>query len=132
MSNSIDFNQIVHDFSPNVREIAIAIRALIFEVFPEVVEVPWVVQQVIGYGTGPKKMSEHFCWIQPNKAHVNLGFNYGTELVNLDHLLEGTGKRFRHIKMRLPADVARSGVRSLLEQACKHRVLQLKRSLITK
>jgi hypothetical protein len=69
-------------------------------------------------------MTEHFCWIQPNKAHVNLGFNYGAELPDPDGLLEGTGKLFRHIKIRSIKDLERPGVRKLLEKACRHRVPQ--------
>lgn len=117
-----EFKQIIGKFNPVVQEIATALRALIFDVLAETVEVPWEVQKIIGYGTGPKKMTEHFCWIQPNKAHVNLGFNYGAELPDPDSLLEGTGKLFRHIKMRSVADVKRSAVRKLLEKAWKHRV----------
>jgi hypothetical protein len=32
---------------------------------PGVTEVPWVAQKSAGYGVGPKKMSEHFCYIAP-------------------------------------------------------------------
>ncbi len=116
------FDEIMSNFSPEVSQIASAVRTLIFDVLAETVEVPWDTQKVIGYGTGPKKMSEHFCWIQPNKAHVNLGFNYGAELPDPDGLLEGTGKLFRHVKMRSLKDVQRDGVRTLLEKACKYRV----------
>ena len=75
-----------------------------------------------GYGTGPKKQTEHFSWIQPNKAHVNLGFNYGAELPDPDALLEGTGKLFRHVKLRSPEDVAEPSLRRLLETATTYRV----------
>lgn len=124
MATQAEFQQILQQFTPGVQKIATEIRALIFDAYPDVVEVPWVIQKIIGYGTGPKKMSEHFCWIQPNKAHVNLGFNYGAELPDSEKLLEGTGKFFRHIKMRTLDDVKRIGVRQLLEKACRHRVPQ--------
>jgi hypothetical protein len=35
---------------------------------PDVVEVPWPRQRVIGYGVGPKKMSEHFCYVAVHKT----------------------------------------------------------------
>lgn len=119
---SEEFEAILEQFDEPVQEIAVAVKKLIFDVFPKTVEVAWVQQKVIGYGTGPKKMTEHFCWIQPNQKHVNLGFNYGAELPDKDNLLEGTGKLFRHIKMKSMADVERPGVRKLLEIACRHRV----------
>lgn len=122
MSGENEFDAILAKFDPSVRDIAKATRKRIMEVLPETVEVPWTVQKIAGYGTGPKKMTEHFCWIQPNKAHVNLGFNYGAELPDPEGLLEGTGKLFRHIKIKSIADLERPGVRRLIEKACKHRV----------
>ncbi len=65
------------------------VRALIRSVMPDVVEVPWPRQRVVGYGVGPRKMSEHFCYLAIHKAHVNLGFNYGAELPDPDELLQG-------------------------------------------
>lgn len=117
-----DFATIFSAFSPVVQEVGWAARALIFAVLPQTVEVPWVRQKVIGYGTGPKKMTEHFAWIGPAKAHVTFGFYYGAELSDPDGLLEGTGKLLRHVKLRLLADVERPGVRALLEVAIHHRV----------
>lgn len=122
MAKHTEFDEILADFRPEVRKIALSVRELIYEVLPETVEVPWVKQKIAGYGTGPKKMTEHFCWIQPNTKHVNLGFNYGAELSDPENLMEGTGKLFRHVKMKTLADTKRSGVRALLERACKHRV----------
>ncbi len=119
---SKEFDEIMSNFDPQVKEIATATKELIYKVMPKTVEVAWVQQQIIGYGTGPKKMTEHFCWIQPNKKHVNLGFNYGAELTDEDNLLEGTGKLFRHVKMKSLDDVKRPGVRKLLEIASRHRV----------
>ncbi len=124
MSTSTEFLQILEYFSPEIKLIATEIRELIFDVYPKTVEVPWAIQKIIGYGTGYKKMSEHFCWIQPNKKHVNLGFNYGSELPDPQKLLEGTGKLFRHVKMRSLDDVKRPGIQQLLETACQHRVPQ--------
>ena len=74
------------------------IRELVADVYPNGVEVPWPNQRVIGYGVGPKKMSEHFCYIGAFRNHVNLGFNYGADLRDPEHLLEGSGKRFWHVK----------------------------------
>jgi hypothetical protein len=124
MQKQTEFQQILQHYSPDICAIATEVRALIFEVCPQTVEVPWVAQKIIGYGTGYKKMSEHFCWIQPNKNHVNLGFNYGTELPDPDRLLEGTGKLFRHVKAHSLDDVKHRGLRQLLEIACRYRVPQ--------
>jgi len=106
----------------DIAKLARAIRALIIDVMPGVFEVVWVRQKVVGYGTGIKKQTEHFCWIAPQRAWVNLGFNYGSELADPDGLLEGTGNKFRHVKVRTVADVGRPALRKLLVAAGKHRV----------
>jgi hypothetical protein len=116
------FDEIAAAFEPPVRDLAKRTRALIMEVYPEVVEVPWVQQNVVGYGVGPKKMSEHFCYIAFHKDHVNLGFNQGAELPDPEGLLEGPGKMLRHVKIAKPDDLEDLAVRRLLEAAKAHRV----------
>jgi hypothetical protein len=109
-------------FDPRVRDLAARTRALIFDVYPEVVEVPWPRQNVVGYGVGPKKMSEHFCYIAIYNDHVNLGFNQGAELPDPEGLLEGPGKMLRHTKIAEPEDLEDPAMRRLLEAAKDHRV----------
>ena len=38
------------------------------------VEVPWPKMRMASYGVGPKKKTEHFCYISAQKDDVNLGF----------------------------------------------------------
>ena len=56
---------------------------------PNAVEVPWPRLKVIGYGIGPKKSTEHFCYIGLYDGHINLGFNYGLALPDPDQLAGG-------------------------------------------
>ena len=65
-----EFEEIVIQANPEVQELARQAKALIQDLFPEVVEVPWQKQKIIGYGVGPKKMSEHFCYIGVFKNHI--------------------------------------------------------------
>ena len=41
-----------------------------------------------------------FAYVNAFKAHANVGFFYGAMLVDPAHLLEGEGKRMRHVKLR--------------------------------
>ena len=109
-------------FDPRVRDLAARARALIVDVYPEVVEVPWPRQNVAGYGVGPRKMSEHFCYIALHRDHINLGFNQGAELPDPEGLLEGPGKSLRHRKIAAPENLEDSALRRLLEAARAHRV----------
>lgn len=86
------FKEALARSTPDSRKLAGALRKLISELCPKAVEVPWPRLQVIGYGIGPKKSTEHFCYIAPFDEHVNLGFNYGSLLHDPDRMLEGSGK----------------------------------------
>lgn len=103
-----------------IRKTAQALRQLMADVMPGVTEVAWPRQKTIGYGVGPKKMSEHFCYIGLFGRHVNLGFFYGADLDDPDGLLEGSGKKLRHIKLMDAAAVRQPGIRRLVVQASKH------------
>ena len=74
------------------------------------------------YGVGPKKKSEHFCYISAQKDDVNLGFYYGAELPDPEQLLQGTGKLLRHVKIREPKAIRSRALRQLLKAATKHRM----------
>jgi hypothetical protein len=116
------FDAILAGRSPEIAEVARAARSLVLDVLPEAYEVVWAQQKNAGYGTGPKKQTEHFCWISPAAAHVTFGFNYGAELADPKQLLEGTGKLFRHVKLASRGDVDRAALRALVRAATKHRV----------
>jgi len=117
-----EFKTIINSYPEGIQEIAIGVRKKLYEILPQVVEIIWERQKTAGYGTGPKKNSEHFCWIQLTKNHVNLGFNYGTELPDPHNLLEGTGKKFRHIKIRNRNQVNDQELVELIKFATTHKI----------
>ena len=111
------FDEVIAQASPEIQELAHAARALLADVMPGLTEVPWARQKIAGYGVGPKKMSEHFCYIAPFKQHINLGFMYGAHLPDPDKLLQGKGKELRHIKIRHMEDLQAPAVRALVAAA---------------
>jgi len=115
------FDEALSRSSGDVKEIAKQLRKLIIETYPDVVEVPWPKQRIIGYGVGPKKMSEHFCYIAAQSEYVNLGFYYGAELPDPEGLLEGTGKKLRHIKVREVEEIAQPALYDLLQSSLEER-----------
>lgn len=122
MEHNPDFEQAIAGFSPEMQEISRSIRDLIHKILPQVVEVVWVQQKNTGFGTGVKKKTEHFCWLMPASKHVNLGFNYGAELPDPAHLLEGTGKLFRHVKIKSAAQLTDLNLIALITFATTYRV----------
>lgn len=115
------FETILQSRTQEIREIALSARTLLLTVYPKAHEIVWERQGNTGYGVGPKKMSEHFCYIMPSSKHVTFGFYYGTDLKDPKGLLEGSGLKFRHIKLKSLADVNLE-LRGLIEQAVQERL----------
>ena len=66
-------------------------------------------------------MSEHFCYIGAYRAHVNLGFYYGAELADPLGLMEGTGKKLRHIKVKNIEKVDQPALRDIIQDSLEER-----------
>jgi hypothetical protein len=66
-------------------------------------------------------MSEHFCYIGAYRDHVNLGFYYGAELSDPEHLLEGSGKKLRHIKVREIEEIDRPALCQFVQSSLEER-----------
>src|SRR3712207_6270411 len=121
-SDETEFEAMLAGSPEPIRQLARSARTLIYDVLPGTVEVVWPHQRTAGYGTGPRKMTEHFCWLAPHARHLVFGFYYGTELPDPDGLLEGSGRLMRHVKVRSQADLANPALRRLIEVATAHRV----------
>jgi Domain of unknown function (DU1801) len=58
-----------------------------------------------------------FGYVNAFRAHVNVGFFFGAELDDPAGLLEGTGKRMRHVKLRCGQDVNAAALSELITAA---------------
>ena len=58
-----------------------------------------------------------FGYVNVFKAHVNVGFFLGAELQDPARLLEGTGKRMRHVKVTPGTTLDRKALGALIQQA---------------
>lgn len=107
--------------SPALRPVLEHVRAAVLRLHPECVEVVWPRQKIASFGVGPKKMTEHYGYLQVHAAHINLGFYRGAELPDPQGLLEGTGKALRHVKLDGLAAAKRAPVLELLRAAIAER-----------
>jgi len=120
------FDSVLSRSSPGIRELARAVRQLVFDVLPETVEVIWPKQGSVGWGIGPRKFSEQFAYLMPFGKHVTLGFYYGGELPDPARLLNGGGRQvggklsMRSLKIADLNDVRRPELRDLLKAAVRH------------
>jgi hypothetical protein len=66
-----------------------------------------------------------FAYVGVFKAHVNVGFFLGSELPDPTGLLEGTGKRLRHVKLRPDAEIDADALSALIDAAYAYIKLRL-------
>jgi len=115
------FDELMDIAVPEMRPVVRRLREIVFAVDPDSVEVVRLGDRAATYGVGPKKMSEGYAYIIPHKNWVNLGFYMGVELPDPAGLMEGTGKKLRHVKVRSLEFAEKPEIRTLLEEALTER-----------
>ncbi len=67
-----------------------------------------------------------FGYVNVFKRHVNVGFFNGAALPDPNSLLEGSGKRMRHVRIKLGEEVDARALSALIKSAYKDMKAQLK------
>lgn len=111
-----EINAFLADYAPGIQKIVRRARVLIFAVAPNVIEQIDDSANLLGYGYAAT-YRDTLCVLMPMKAGVNFGFPRGAEMPDPARLLQGTGKRARHVKLTDGAQINDPELRSLLELA---------------
>jgi hypothetical protein len=117
-----ELETLLADHSEDVREVFDRLRTLVLAVMPGVTEEVDLPDHLTAYGyvegvrtTTRMRMRDLLVAIAPHSRHVNLQFADGALLDDPEGLVEGTGKRIRHVKVRTLADAERPALRRLIE-----------------
>ena len=105
-------------YGPAITKLAMAVREQVLEEAAGAVELIYDAYSAVSAGysfTG--RPSDCCIYVAVYTKGVNLGFWDGASLDDPGGLLEGTGKRARHVKIRDLADLKRPGVRALIKAA---------------
>jgi len=94
-----DVDKLLGEHSPELQAIERALRATIRREFPDAVEQVDFGNKLIAFGRSMKMRGLLFAIIA-HTTWVNLQLADGAELPDPDGVIEGTGKRIRHIKVR--------------------------------
>jgi len=115
------FEELLQLSEETMRPIVTALRGTVFQVDRNACEVVRLGDRAATYGVGPRKMLDGYAYILPHKNWVNLGFYQGADLADPAGLLEGTGARMRHVKIRSVDDANQPAVQALIRQALDKR-----------
>jgi hypothetical protein len=109
-------NEFVATYPAEIQSLVFQLRALVLAAFPGAIEQVDPPSRIIAYGTD-RTYRGLMCAIAPYREHVNLMFARGIELSDPQHLLVGTGKRARHVKIQTYADLENPALLDLLNEA---------------
>jgi len=116
---------LLEQHGPEVRAIFGELVRVCRDAMPGATEQLDLPDHLIAFGFGPPggvRMRGLAVALIPHAAHVNVQLADGAVLDDPTGIVEGTGKRIRHVKCRSLDDVARPGLRALLvEQAARRR-----------
>jgi hypothetical protein len=105
-----EVNQFISELPQELQEITVALRKIILEASPELVEeFKWSMPNYSYHGL--------VCYLQTAKSHVNLGFHKGNELLDIKKLLQGTGKAMRHIRIKRIEEIQPEVFTSYIKEA---------------
>ena len=120
-----DLDTLLAPQTPIVREVVLALRSLVREVMPDATEQIDLPDRLVAFGFGPPggtRLRDCAVGLIPHRAHVNVQLADGALLDDPTGIVEGTGKRIRHVKCRSLDDLARPALRTLLaDQAARRR-----------
>jgi hypothetical protein len=114
------FETLLGSSSPEIAATARALRVAIVAAFPGAVQSVDMPDRLIAFGRSPAMRDLMFSII-PHTAHVNLQLADGVDLPNPDGLIEGTGKRIRHVKVRSVEAAGSPAVRAIIDAQLAHR-----------
>lgn len=99
----------------DLRAIELRLRELVLQAVPDAREIVDTGDGLLAYALGPRMRDLLFAIIA-HRSHVNLQLADGVELADPDGLVEGTGKRVRHVKCRSLDDCERPALHLLIKE----------------
>jgi hypothetical protein len=105
-------------YGPAITKLVLAARRLVLEEAAGAVELIYDAYSAVSAGysfTG--RPSDCCIYVAAYAKGANIGFWDGTSLPDPEGLLEGTGKRSRHVKIRSIPDLERPALRELIQAA---------------
>ncbi len=113
-----DVDDFLENYSAEVRAIARRLRTLVLVIVPDALEQVDRPAKMLAYGRDATYKGM-ICGIMPQKAWVNLGLPRGTSTPDPAGLLEGTGKRARHVKVRTLEAAEAPALKALIEASAR-------------
>jgi hypothetical protein len=114
-----ELREMLHAYDPRVQAIGLGLRRVLLAEMAPCHEYifPMRSKVVLLYGSSEKVLADCVCSIAIFRRHATLIFHHGVDLKDTHHLLQGTGKALRHIRIEHLEELDRRELRVYLHQA---------------
>jgi hypothetical protein len=108
--------KLISEYPPELQPIVRALQEVARRAMPDFHE--FVYHSTLAYAPiEPPFDRVWVCYIAPQRGYVNLGFSFGIQLPDPEKLLQGTGARMRHVKVRSVEEANNPALEALVEAA---------------
>src|SRR5437773_11437898 len=128
-----DLLKFLEAFPEESREIALAMRDWVWDLYPKCNELIYDNYNFLAFGWAPtERMSDIFCSIAVGTRGVIFGFMWGVKLDDPKGLLRGGGNQLSSLRAPDIGEFPKAEVRGLMKQAYQLSVIGLKGRLPTR
>ena len=122
-----DLLKFLEAFPPESREIALALREWVWDLYPKCNELIYDNYNFLAFGWGPtERMGDIFCSIAVGTRGVIFGFMWGVKLDDPNGLLAGGGNQFRSLRVPDIKKFPKAAVKALMKQSYELSIERLK------
>jgi hypothetical protein len=121
--------EFLHSYKPSVQSIGLGLRQLVLEELAPCHEYIFSMRSkvVLLYGSSEKVLADCVCSIAIFSRHATLMFHRGVDLTDKPHLLQGSGKVLRHIRVEHLEELDHPELRAYLREARRRSPLRATR-----
>ncbi len=109
--------EFLSNYPEEIRRISGELRKMARKAVPRAHE--FLYYDAINYSLDDSPLGR-ICYITPMQTYVTLGFLFGARLDDQHHLLQGIGKRARHVKVRSVEEAKNPVLKELVKVAWTH------------
>jgi hypothetical protein len=106
----VDLDKHLSPFTDDIRTLARDLRNMILKLDSDL-------DEVIKWNNLIYEKNGLICAIVVHRDYINLEFAHGIELLDPDGMLEGTGKKMRHVKIRNSEEIKSEKLTNLIQEA---------------
>src|ERR1700733_9370798 len=122
-----DLMQFLQLFDNEIQDIALWLRAFVWELYPKTNELIYDNYNTVAFGWSPTDRLGHtFCSIALSSRYVHFGFYWGSEISDPDKKLLGKGNQYRYIIVNEKSDFPKTYVKKLLREAYTNSMMKVK------